>query len=201
MRKAGAYEAHTACDKHGFVLKTAVTPGNVHDSAAFDAVYDEETERFPEAKVVAADAAYKTPPIRKKVFEDGRVLSAACKRPQSVKGGHECWKYVWDEFCGRVICPEYQLPKYRTTGRDGYREYKSGPPICAGCPARERCAHSKGCIKTVRRHIWREYEELADDPRYTPERQEPYKKRKGTIERVFADAKENTRCVIRHTEA
>lgn len=135
MRKAGAYEAHTACDKRGFVLKTAVTPGNVHDSAAFDAVYDEETERFPEAKVVAADAAYKTPPIRKKVFEDGRVLSAACKRPQSVKGGHECWKYVWDEFCGRVICPEYQLPKYRTTGRDGYREDKSAPPNMRRLPS------------------------------------------------------------------
>ena len=24
-----AYEAHTACDKHGFVLETVVTPGNV----------------------------------------------------------------------------------------------------------------------------------------------------------------------------
>lgn len=35
-----AYEAHTACDKHGFVLETVVTPGNVHDSVAFDEVYD-----------------------------------------------------------------------------------------------------------------------------------------------------------------
>ena len=26
-----AYEAHTACDKHGFVLETVITPGNVHD--------------------------------------------------------------------------------------------------------------------------------------------------------------------------
>ena len=24
-----AYEAHTACDKHGFVLETVVTPGNI----------------------------------------------------------------------------------------------------------------------------------------------------------------------------
>ena len=34
-----AYEAHTACDKNGFVLETVVTPGNVHDSVAFDEVY------------------------------------------------------------------------------------------------------------------------------------------------------------------
>ena len=31
-KKQFAYEAHTACDKNGFVLETVVTPGNVHDS-------------------------------------------------------------------------------------------------------------------------------------------------------------------------
>lgn len=31
-KKCFAYEAHTACDKHNFVLDVEVTPGNVHDS-------------------------------------------------------------------------------------------------------------------------------------------------------------------------
>ena len=185
-----AYEAHTACDKNGFVLETVVTPGNVHDSVAFDEVYDKVTERFPETEVVVADAAYKTPHICKKVFGDGRVLSTAYKRPQTMKGGHEWWKYVYDEFYDCLICPEYQPLKYSTTNRDGYREYKSDPEVCADCPSRERCTHSKDCIKTVQRHIWKDYEELADDARYTPEYQKLYKKRKETIERVFADAKE-----------
>ena len=44
-----------------------------------------------------ADAAYKTPHICKKVFSDGRVLSTVCKRPQTMKNGHEWWKYVYDE--------------------------------------------------------------------------------------------------------
>ena len=35
-----AYEAHTTCDKHGFVLRTIITPRNVHDGVAFDKVYD-----------------------------------------------------------------------------------------------------------------------------------------------------------------
>lgn len=70
-----AYEAHTACDKNGFVLETVVTPGNIHDSVVFDAVYDKVTEHFPKTEVVVTDAAYKTPHICKKVFEDGRVLS------------------------------------------------------------------------------------------------------------------------------
>ena len=37
---------------------------------------------------------------------------------------------------------------------------------------------------------WKDYEELADDARYTPIYQRMYKARKETIERVFADAKE-----------
>ena len=126
-----AYEAHTACDKNGFVLETVVTPGNVHDSVAFDEVYDKVTENFPQVEAVVADAAYKTPHICKKVFGDGRVLSTAYKRP-----------------------------------------------------------HSKNCIKTVQRHIWKDYEELADDARYTLAYAQLYKCRKETIERVFADAKE-----------
>ena len=185
-----AYEAHTACDKHGFVLEAVVTAGNVHDSAAFDEVYDKVTERFAEIETVVADSAYKTPHICKKVFRDKRVLSTAYKRPQTMKGGHEWWKYVYDEFYDCVICPEYQSLHYSTTNRDGYREYKSDAHICANCPTRELCTHSKDCVKTVQRHIWKDYEDLADDARYTPKYRDLYKQRKETIERVFADAKE-----------
>ena len=89
-----------------------------------------------------------------------------------------------------VICPEYQLLTYHTTNRDGYREYKSDPKICANCPTRHLCTHSKDCVKTVQRHIWKGCEELADNVRYTPEYGELYKRRKETVEWVFADAKE-----------
>ncbi len=185
-----AYEAHTACDKNGYVLGVEVTPGNVHDSVAFDDVYDTVVEKYPEVETVVADSAYKTPHICKKVFEDGRVLSTAYKRPQTMKGGHPWWKYVYDEFYDCILCPEHQVLSYSTTNREGYREYKSDPRICANCPTRELCTHSANCTKTVTRHIWKPYEEMAENIRYTPKYQELYKARKETIERVFADAKE-----------
>lgn len=185
-----AYEAHTACDSNGFVLKAVVTAGNAHDSVAFDDVYDKVTGAFPEIETIVADAAYKTPHICKKVFDDSRVLSTAYKRPQTMKGGHPWWQYVYDEFYDCIICPEYQPLRYATTNREGYREYKSDPDICSNCPTRALCTHSKDCVKTVQRHIWKAYEELADDIRYTPKFQQLYKKRKETIERVFADAKQ-----------
>lgn len=84
-----AYEAHTACDKHGYILETVVTPGNVHDSVAFDDVYEKVTEKFPEVETIVADSAYKTPHICKTVFDDNRVLSTAYKRPMIMDGGHE----------------------------------------------------------------------------------------------------------------
>ncbi len=34
-----AYEAHTACDKNGFVVGVEVTAGNVHDSVAWDGLW------------------------------------------------------------------------------------------------------------------------------------------------------------------
>jgi len=108
----------------------------------------------------------------------------------AMKGGHEWWKYVYDEYYDCVICPEYQPLVYRTTNRDGYREYASDPKFCAQCPTRQLCTHSKNCVKTVLHHIWKDYEELADDAKYTPKYQELYSMRKQTIERVFADAKE-----------
>ena len=189
-KKQLAYEAHTACDIHGYVLEVEVTPGNVHDSVAFDDVYDKVVEKYPQVKTIVADSAYKTPHICKKIFDDGRVLSTAYKRPQTMKGGHEWWKYVYDEYFDCIICPEYQVLKYSTTNRDGYREYKSNPQLCANCPTRHLCTNSADYVKVVQRHIWKDYEEKADDARYTPIYQRLYKARKETIERVFADAKE-----------
>ncbi|USF28494.1 hypothetical protein N510_003456 [Firmicutes bacterium ASF500] len=100
------------------------------------------------------------------------------------------WSYVYDEYYDCVICPEYRILSYRTTNRDGYREYCSNPTICVQCPTRHLCTKSKSFVKTVLRHIWKGYEELADDARYTPEYKQLYARRKETIERVFADAKE-----------
>ena len=185
-----AYEAHTACDVHGVVLDVEVTPGNVHDSVPFDDLYGRITKKFDSVHAFVADSAYKTPHICKLVFGDGNILSTAYTRPRTMKGGHEWWKYVYDEYYDCVLCPENQVMKYSTTNRDGYREYKSNPQVCCSCPTRHLCTKNMDCIKTVTRHIWSNYVEMAEEARYTPICKRMYKARKETIERVFADAKE-----------
>ena len=86
--------------------------------------------------------------------------------------------------------PDFHTLEYSMTNRDGYREYKCNPKICQNCPTRHLCTHSNACVKIVQRHIWKDYEELADDAGYTSEYADLYKQRKETIESVFADAKE-----------
>lgn len=88
-QKCFAYEAYTACDRHNFILDVEVTAGNVHDSVAFDPLYDQICEHYPEHETIIADSAYKTPWICKRIFGNGRVLSTAYKRPMTRKDGHK----------------------------------------------------------------------------------------------------------------
>ena len=189
-KKCFAYSTQTICDRHNFVLGVNVNPGNMHDSVAFDGLYNEVTARFPQIEIVTADAAYKTPWICKRIVDDGRSPSMPYKRPMTKRGNHEYWKYVYDEYYDCVICPEYQVLSYSTTNKDGCREYKSDPKICMNCPTRHLCTTSKNCQKIVTRHIWSDYIGQAEDFRYSPLGQETYGMRKETIERIFADAKE-----------
>lgn len=189
-KKCFAYEAHTVCDKHNFVLEVEVTPGNVHDSIAFDAVYDKLIEHYPEVGVITADAAYKTPWICKRIIDDGRIPSMPYKRPMTKQGNLPWYEYVYDEYYDCVLCPNYQVLSYSTTNRDGYREYKSKADICRNCPDLERCTASANCVKTVALHLWKDYIEQTEDIRHSDLGKKTYEMRSQTIERIFADAKE-----------
>ena len=189
-KKCFAYEAHTACDENGFVIDVEVTPGNVHDSVAFDNLYDKIVENHPEVKVIAADSAYKTPWICKKIIDDNRIPAMPYVRPKTHDYGHEWWKYVYDNYYDCIICPAFSVLEYSTTNRRGYREYKSKSHICEYCYTWDKCTRNAKFVKTVTRHIWADYIELAEDYRHTTEIRRIYERRKETIERVFADAKE-----------
>ena len=99
-------------------------------------------------------------------------------------------EYVYDEYYGCYLCPENQVLSYRTTNRDGYREYKSCGDICCNCPQKSKCTQSKNHVKLVTQHVWERYIEKAEDIRHTLGNKEIYQKRKETIERIFGTAKE-----------
>lgn len=189
--KQFAYVSNTACDKNAFVLGFTAAPGNKHDSTTFHDVFEEVTEKFAEIEAVAVDAGYKTPAIAKAIIDKGIAPCMPKTRPMTQKGFFKKYDYVYDEFHDCFICPNNKALKFSTVNRDGYREFKSNPEDCKVCSLREQCTHSKNCQKTVTQHVWWEYMEQVHDNIYTPKLRDIYFQRKETIERIFADGKEN----------
>jgi transposase len=188
--KLFAYSFHTACDSRGFVLATTVTGGNVHDSRVLDRLLDQVIEKVKKPEAVTVDAGYKTPYIAKYITDKEIRPIMPYTRPKTKDGFFKKYEYVYDEYYDCYICPEGQVLKYKTTTRDGYKQYSSNPQKCEVCPFLNRCTESKDHTKLIHRHIWEAYIEEVDHLRHTPQNKIIYAKRKETIERVFADAKE-----------
>ncbi|PCD84455.1 IS5/IS1182 family transposase [Lysinibacillus fusiformis] len=111
-------------------------------------------------------------------------------RPKTKDGFFRKHEYTYDEHYNCYLCPQGQILKYATTTKEGYRQYKSNPLICAKCPSLSQCTESKHHQKLIQRHIWESYVEEAEHLRHSYDIKQIYAKRKETIERVFADAKE-----------
>ena len=187
--KQFAYEAHTACDSKGFVLGVEVTAGNVHDSVAWDKIYDEVTGKY-DVEFVTMDAGYKTPWIAKKTLDGGRIPVLPYTRYNGNKDRYKPWEYTYDAANDTYICPHGGILRHTTTDRDGKRTYRSTPANCKSCPCKAKCGANEKGQKIYTTHIWQEYLDLVEQIRKTERGKDIYAKRKETIERVFADAKE-----------
>ncbi|QPQ34562.1 IS1182 family transposase [Lysinibacillus sp. JNUCC-52] len=188
--KQFAYSFHAATDEKGFVLGTIVTPGNVHDSYVLQPLVEKIIEKVKKPLAIAADAAYKTPAITNFLLENQMLPVLPYTRPKTKDGFFRKHEYVYDEYYNCYLCPQGQVLKYTTTTKEGYRQYKSNPTICANCPLLSQCTESRNHQKLIQRHIWETYMEEAEHLRHSYDIKQIYAKRKETIERVFADAKE-----------
>ena len=124
-KKCFACTAQTGCDKNRYVMEVTVNTGNVHDSVAFDELYDRLTDKNSEVKILVADAGYKSPWISKRILDDGRIPVLPYKRPMSKKDFFKPYEYAYDKYYVCVICPENKVLNYATTNREGYRKFKN----------------------------------------------------------------------------
>lgn len=141
-------------------------------------------------KTIIADSGYKTPSIAKFLLEQDITPIFPYTRPRGKKGFLRPKDFVYDEAFNCYLCPENQILSYRTTTREGYREYKSDASICCDCPLLSICTESKYHQKVMLRHIWQGAMEECEVIRHEIGMKELYKKRKETIERLFGTAKE-----------
>ena len=99
-------------------------------------------------------------------------------------------EFRYDQKLDVYLCPNGQLIPYRTTNREGYRQYHSDPEQCRACPVRGQCTESRNHTKVVTRHVWEESKENIDRHRMERIGKRIYRRRKETVERSFADAKQ-----------
>lgn len=186
------YLDHRTVDgKHNIITDTHVTPGNVHDSKPYLSRLDRQLTAFnifPES--VGLDAGYKTAGICKGLEERGIEGVIGYRRPNKAEGLFAKRKFVFDADRNHYTCPAGQLIPYNTTNRLGYREYHSDSEQCKNCPFLDQCTRSRNHVKVITRHVWQDSVERTDARRLTTKGKRIYQRRKETVERSFADAKQ-----------
>jgi transposase len=186
------YLDHRTVDgSHNIITDSHVTPANVHDSRPYLSRLDRQRERFGfEVDAVGLDAGYMSAAICKGLEERQLYGVIGYRRPTHKKGYFYKREYVYDAKADVYICPAEQRITYNTTNRIGYREYKSDPRICKDCPLLLKCTRSANHTKVLTRHVWQDSKERIDQHRHTDVGKKLYTRRKQTVERSFADAKQ-----------
>lgn len=184
------YLDHRTVDgRHAIITDTHVTPANVHDSIVY---LDRQRARFDfSVGAVGLDAGYATAGIARGL-EDRQILGVTGYRnPTPPKEGMmRKAKFVFEPEADGYRCPERQLLPYATTDRNGYKHYRSDPAICRACPFLASCTSNVKAQRIITRHVWADAREGTDSHRKTVWGKAIYKRRKETVERSFADAKQ-----------
>lgn len=182
----------TVDGKHGIITDTHVTPGNVHDSQPFIGRLKRQMERFGLETVAAGvDAGYFTTAVCHLTQDMGIALVAGYRRPAKGQNDYQKKHFTYDAERDLYVCPVGETLGYGTTARNGYRHYHSDGAVCGVCPERGKCTQSRNMQKTVARHVWEESREKANALRLTKWGKKVYARRKETVERSFADAKQH----------
>ena len=186
------YLDHRTVDgAHSLITDTHITPANVHDSVPYLSRLDRMRDRFGFAvAAVGLDAGYFSPPLCKGLIEREIFGVIGYRRPNHREGYYYKREYQYDPERDGYLCPKGEFLSYRTTNRLGYKEYASQAGQCTDCPTRAQCTQSRNRIKVVIRHVWEESKEIITANRLTTKGKEIYKRRKETVERSFADAKQ-----------
>ena len=187
------YLDHRTVDgRHAIITDTFATPASIHDSVVYLGRLDRQRQRFDfDVQAVGLDAGYATAGIAKGLIDRDILGITGYRNPTPPKPGMmRKSKYVYERQADSYRCPNGQLLTYATTDRNGYRHYKSDPAICRTCPLLASCTSNANAVRTITRHVWQDEREEVDQRRLTPWGKAIYKRRKETVERSFADAKQ-----------
>jgi hypothetical protein len=186
------YLDHRTVDsKQNIITDVFVTPGNVSDVTPYIERLDRQINRFGfKVKHVGLDAGYFTNLLCKQIAERNLRAAISFRRSPHEKGKYNKYKFQYVKECDIYVCPDLRALNYKTTTRDGYKEYVSNPEYCSTCELKDNCLTGKNDRRTIRRHVWESYKDSVVAFLKSDKGKRIYKRRKETVERSFADSKE-----------
>ena len=191
--KGFMYLDHRTVDsKCNIIVDCHITKGNVHDSQPYIERMEYIQKKFGfKIKEAGIDSGYDTLEI-KKYFEDNDIFGViAYRRYGQVEAKIRKYEFKYNKEGDFYICPKTGviLPYTGRIDRQGYKYY-SDKENCKGCPHQEECCKKQG-YRIIRRLICEELNEKTRERRLSERGKEIYKRRKETVERSFADSKNN----------
>lgn len=185
------YLQHRTVDgRYNFILDVFVTSAAMTDAQVYPTCL-RRIERFRLAvEQVGVDAGYNTLQNLHMLSKRGIQAAVAHRRHPAPKGLMGKWRFKYNASDDTYRCPARKKLSYVTTTRDGYRVYRSDPSICAQCPFLHRCTRSATKQKVIHRHLFEHLREEARQFLKTEAGQYLAQRRRETVERSFADAKE-----------
>jgi transposase len=186
------YLDHRTVDgKHNIITDVCVTGGNINDVDPYLQRLDTQISKFNfNVKYVGLDAGYLTNVICKGLEERGIRGAIAYRLGPHEKGKYTKTKFQYIKEWDVYACPGSCFLTYKTTTRQGYREYISDKCSCNTCPKRNECLTGKNEVRTIRRHVWEDFKDRVISFTRSDKGKMIYKRIKETIERSFADSKE-----------
>jgi len=187
------YSEHRTVDaKRNVIVNVHIEPANVNDTTPLPEILDEIEARLGKLpKYMGLDAGYHNAWIAHLLESKGIQGVIGYRRHTHKTETYGKYRFKYDFDFDAYICPEHHHLYWKTTTREGYRQYFCDSKSCKQCPRRTQCFGKSMTRRMVERHVWQDFLDMADAFAKTPIGKQIYRWRKQTIERSFAEAKEN----------
>ena len=186
--KGFMYLDHRTVDGlYNLIVDVHITPGNVHDSRPYLGRLHAIMNRYGfKVKQVGLDSGYYSWEIMEACEALG-IFSVIGYRRVNKSKDHK--KFVYRDVEDVIVCPIGCVLPLQNIDRLGYKQYFDRQQ-CQGCPLLQQCA-SNGKYRVIRRHVKAEVVDRSHERRLSERGKVLYARRKTTVERSFADSKQN----------
>ncbi len=187
------YSEHRTVDsKNNVIVNVHVEPANVNDMTPVAKILEEIKRRLGHLpRYMGFDAGYHSAAIAHLMIKE-KIQAVIGYRRHTHAGEHYGkYRFRYDPENDVYICPEKHHRYGRTTTLQGDRQDFCDSKKGQAGPRRQECFWKSGTRRMVDRHVWQDDLDAITAFTKTANGRRLYSWRKETIERSFAEAKEN----------